>query len=331
MSAYYGWARCPGTCGEWIQGAKEGIPFLIGCPVNRYVEVETCCVKVQTLESGRRSPWQFSMQKAKTEKALNLLAKRFDFDCRGRVNFCSELPVGKGMASSTADLSAVMAAVLTSLGIAWEPLDLARIALTIEPSDPVMFPGITEFAHQDGKYVRELGPNVPAQLLVLDWGGTLDTQRFNARSDLNVHYRRHESLIQKALSVFYEGMVHSDLEKLAYASTISAQCNQEINPKPYALELTHFVRSLGGLGMITAHSGTLLAGVFPPEMSELIKEEILENTRLQFNPAHIEWMETCNGGIQSLSCEEKSGNLRLSQRGDTNAWRKFARSSGEIR
>ncbi|AHF06305.1 GHMP kinase [Desulfitobacterium metallireducens] len=325
MSAYYGWARCPGTCGEWIQGAKNGTPFLIDCPVNRYVEVETRAVKHQervdsgegsedgpeyiAFETRGRSPWQLSDQKTKTEKALTLLAKQFDFECRGKVNFHSELPVGKGMASSTADLSAVMAAVLTSLKTPWKPEDIAHIALAIEPSDPVMFPGVTEFAHQDGKYIRELGPNVPALLLVLDGGGTLDTQRFNARSDLNGHYRKYESLIQKALAIFYEGIAHGDLEKMAYASTISAQCNQEINPKPYDDEFTHFVQSIGGLGMISAHSGTILAGVFPPEISPVKKAEILENTRFRFNPVHLEWMETCDGGIQSAALEEKLNNL----------------------
>lgn len=336
MSAYYGWARCPGTCGEWIQGAKDGTPFLIDCPVNRYVEVETRFVKEQhqeqqhekmnlgkcscpekhskniafeNLENRVKSSWQLSAQKVKTEKALNLLGERFKLFGRGQVNFQSELPVGKGMASSTADLSAVLASVLTSLQIPWEPEDIARIALEIEPSDPVMFPGITEFAHQDGKYVRELGPYVPATLLALDWGGTLDTQRFNARPDLNAHYRKNEALIQKALTIFYEGIAHSDLEKLAYASTISAQCNQEINPKPYEQELIHFVRSLGGLGLITAHSGTILAGVFPPEISGDQKAQILDNTRFRFRPVHIEWMESCNGGVQSSTIEEKQSKL----------------------
>lgn len=318
MSAYYGWARCPGTCGEWIQGAKEGTPFLVDCPVNRYVEVETqftnnfSCpgdhtenIAFNNFENETKSSWQLSARKIKTEKALTLLEERFKLSGRGRVNFLAELPVGKGMASSTADLSAVMGSVLSSLQIPWESEDIARLALKVEPSDPVMFPGITEFAHQDGKYVRELGPNVPATLLVLDWGGTLDTQRFNARPDLNAHYRKNEALIQKALTIFYEGMTHSDLEKLAYASTISAQCNQEINPKPYARELIDYVRGLGGLGIITAHSGTILAGVFQPEMSVVQRNAIMENTRIRFKPSHIDWMETCNGGVQSSSIEGK--------------------------
>ncbi|HVJ48287.1 GHMP kinase [Desulfitobacterium sp.] len=331
MSSYYGRARCPGTCGEWIQGAKEGTPFLIDCPVDRYVEVETRCVRLPQ-KAGKRGSWQLPAHKRKTEKALALLAERFDFKCEGRVNFCSELPVGKGMASSTADLSAVMAAALSSLGISWEPVDLARIALAIEPSDPVMFPGLTEFAHQDGKYIRKIGANVPAQLLVLDWGGTLDTQSFNARSELNVHYRKNEGRIQKALTIFDEGIAHSDLEKLAYAGTISAQCNQEINPKPYAAELLHLVQQIGGLGMITAHSGTLLAGVFPPNLSVLQKKEILENIRFHFNPVNIEWMETRNGGIQSFSTEGEWEDTKLEQKGgDTNAWGQLTRSSGEIR
>lgn len=303
MDTYSGWARCPGTCGEWIQGAKEGTPFLIDCPVDRYVEVEASLVKVQGGQglTAKRGNWQLSSQKTKTAKALNLLAKQFDIQCRGKVNFHSELPVGKGMASSTADLSAAMAAVLSSLKIPWTPQDLVHIALDIEPSDPVMFPGVTEIAHQDGKYVRELGNNVPAMLLVFDWGGTLDTQRFNARADLQEHYRKHETLIRKALAIFYEGIDRSDLEKMAYAGTISAQCNQGINPKPYMQEILRVVRSLGGLGMITAHSGTLLAGVFASELSSYQQEAILENIRDQFNPVQIEWMKTCNGGIQSAA------------------------------
>lgn len=315
MSEYYGWAQCPGTCGEWIQGAKEGIPFLIDCPVNRYVELETYCVTLPGIENSEQiftrdyfnqGLWQLSQQKTKTENALKLLAEHVGLNLKGRVKFHSELPVGKGMASSSADLSAAMAAVLTSLGVSWRPEDLVKIALSIEPSDPVMFPGIVEFAHQDGKYIRELGSNASAQLVVLDWGGTLNTQRFNALSELKAHYRKNESTIRKALQIFDEGIAHADLEKLAYASTISAQCNQEINPKPFTQELIRFVIKVGGLGILTAHSGTITAGVFSPEISAHQKEEILDSLRKHYKPAHCEWMETRNGGIKSGSPRDKS-------------------------
>lgn len=314
MSEYYGWAQCPGTCGEWIQGAKEGIPFLIDCPVNRYVELETYCVtlpgkensvQIFTRDNLNEGLWQLSQQKTKTENALKLLAEHVGLNLKGRVKFHSELPVGKGMASSSADLSAAMAAVLTSLGVSWRPEDLAKIALTIEPSDPVMFPGIVEFAHQDGEYIRKLGSNASAQLVALDWGGTLNTQRFNAHSELKAHYRKNESTILKALQIFNEGIAHADLEKLAYASTISTQCNQEINPKPFTQELIQFVIKVGGLGILTAHSGTITAGIFPPEISTRQKEEILESLQAQFKPARIEWMETQNGGIKSVSLKDK--------------------------
>lgn len=315
MNEYYGWAQCPGTCGEWIQGAKEGSPFLIDCPVNRYVELETYCTtlpgeenleRICTSDPLNEGLWQISPQKTKTEHALMLLAEHVGLNFRGRVKFNSELPVGKGMASSSADLSAAMAAVLTSIGLSWKPEDLVKIALTIEPSDPVMFPGIVEFAHQDGKYIRELGSNASAHLLVLDWGGTLDTQRFNALSELKVHYRKNEPKIQKALHIFYEGIAHADLEKMAYASTISAQCNQEINPKPFTQEFIRFVQKMGGLGIVTAHSGTITAGIFPPKISVRQKEEILESLRVHFKPAHSEWMQTQNGGIKSVSLRDKS-------------------------
>lgn len=306
MKGLTGWARCPGTCGEWVQGAKNGIPFLIGCPVNRFVKARAK-IRIsdrnanEEVESSDLRGWKWSLPegKEKTRLALGKFVKKHSLPpFKGQIELTSELPTGKGMASSTADMIAAMVAVAHSFQIPWDAEMLARLVLEVEPTDPVMFEGITEFAHRDGSYVKSLGPVIPAHLLMMDWGGSLDTQSFNARHGLSDHYQKNELEIRAALSLFYEGMEKEDLEKITRASTVSARCNQEINPKPEFEDFLSWVYHMGGLGVITAHSGTLLAGVFPYNLPLTLRRNIQAEARVRFRAEAVEWIETYGGGIQ---------------------------------
>lgn len=306
MKGLSGWAKCPGTCGEWIQGAKDGIPFLIGCPVNRFVEAKAEILSTN-ISGGNYVQhqelqdwiWKLPKSKEKTRQALQQFSKDRGLPYfTARISMESQLQTGKGMASSTADMIAAVCALANALDITCEPEELARLVLEIEPTDPIMFEGVTEFAHRDGSYIKPLGPKIPAQLLMLDWGGFLDTQAFNARKDLPGHYRKYEQRIKSALSLFYEGMAQRDLEKIAQASTISARCNQEINPKPLFEDILTWVLAKGGLGVVTAHSGTLLAGVFPAHLSLTEQKNLQRESRIHFCPDRVEWSETSDGGIK---------------------------------
>lgn len=288
-------AHCPGACGEWIQGAREGVPFLVDCPIDRQVTVFASYA-----ENGkdRIRP----QNKKKAYKALKMLTSaRADTEGRIGVEYLTELPEGKGMASSTADIAALSAAVIRlQSGRDAEPEELLRLALQVEPSDSVMFPGITEIAHVDGRFCKILGDYVPARFLALDWGGEIDTVGFNARNDLPAHYRRSEREIAQALTLVRTGIQAQDLEKLAYGATISARCNQEINPKPHFESFLAWVKRAGGMGVITAHSGSLLAAVFScdhdmtfleMEAKERFKPEFMEIFQAQGGGVDIKWQE----------------------------------------
>lgn len=288
MEVGSGQARCPGTCGEWVQGARAGVPFLVDCPINRFSEAT---VRLST----RSSHWQVPRGKDKVDQVLKLIiAEQGLTGFSGQVTFSSELPSGKGMASSTADIVAAAAATLTAIGETPDPEKLARWALEVEPSDSVMFPGITEINHVHGDYYRVLGPAIPAQFLALDWGGFVNTLDFNARQDLAAHYRRCEPEIRQAYDLVWQGVVSEDLEKLALGSTISARCNSEINPKPQFEKFYTWVRRRGGLGVITAHSGTILAGVFEPDIT--LNDLILEAKEV-FRPLYMDYFQAHGNGI----------------------------------
>ncbi|KUO75818.1 MAG: GHMP kinase [Desulfosporosinus sp. BRH_c37] len=293
MDFAIGLARCPGTCGEWVQGARKGIPFLVDCPIDRFSEAR---VALDMHATG----WDLPLGKTKALQVLELLKDDLGLSSlSGKVEFLQQLPEGKGMASSTADITAVVAAALLALGQDPVPERLAHFALRIEPSDSVMFPGITEIEHVQRHKHRVLGPSVPALFLALDWGGTIDTRVFNARPGLAVHYRRYETEIARAYGLAREGIAQIDLEKLAVAGTISAQCNLEINPKSQFKPFVTWVLQKGGLGVVTAHSGTLLAGVFP--LNDFSGQEVRKNLRLEaqqrFTPEYLDLFHSHSGGI----------------------------------
>lgn len=293
MDFTIGLVRCPGTCGEWVQGARKGIPFLVDCPIDRFSEARVALDMYATA-------WDIPLGKTKALQVLELLKEDLGLpSLSGKVEFLQQLPEGKGMASSTADITAVVAAALIALGEDPVPERLAHFALRIEPSDSVMFPGITEIEHVQRHKHRVLGPSVPALFLALDWGGAIDTRVFNARPGLAEHYRRYEDEIARAYGLAREGIEQIDLEKLAVAGTISARCNLEINTKSQFEPFVAWVLQKGGLGVVTAHSGTLLAGVFP--LDEFSSQEVRKNLRLEahqrFAPAYLDLFHSHSGGI----------------------------------
>ncbi|AFM41396.1 putative kinase involved in propanediol utilization [Desulfosporosinus acidiphilus SJ4] len=293
MNVSVGLARCPGTCGEWVQGAHKGIPFLVDCPIDRFSEIRVTV----DLFSNR---WELPSQKTKVLQVLNFLKEDLDLPALGgEVEFLQQLPEGKGMASSTADISAAAAALLLALNQNPSSEQLMKLAMRIEPSDSVMFPGITAFDHVQGHNYKILGTTVPAIFLALDWGGSIDTKLFNARPGLSEHYRRFEETIGRAYKLACEGIEQGDLEKLAIAGTMSAQCNLEMNPKPQFKPFLDWVLKNNGLGVVTAHSGTLLAGVFPS--SESVERTFHNDLRCEiqrrFNPVYLDFFKSHPGGI----------------------------------
>jgi len=166
----------PGACGELVQGTLDGEqPFLISCPIDRFSVAEV------ELTSERRG-WSCPPDTPKSVTALQaMLARLGHTEMGGQLRIRSDLPRAKGMASSTADIAATVYALAEALGEGVEPWEVARIALSVEPSDSLMFPGLALFDHRSGQVYEDLGPAPPLEVVVLDFGGTVDTLAYNRR------------------------------------------------------------------------------------------------------------------------------------------------------
>ena len=246
--------RCPGSCGELVQGTADGLNFLVTCPIDLYSQVT-----VDLSPSGRTTP----PAGPKTREAVRrTLAYLGIVVADVAIEVKSELPAGKGMASSSADIAAACLATALAAGRTIEPAEICRIALDIEPTDGIFLSGITQIDHVTGKLLRSLGTPPPITIAVLDAGGEVDTIDFNQRSDLGSLNRRKEPEVQRALQLVEQGVRNGDAALVGAGATLSARANQPILCKPALERIIEISRSYGAVGVNAAHSGTVLGVLF---------------------------------------------------------------------
>ena len=218
-----------------------------------------------TVEISRGSGRVFAPVHApKASRAVALALERFarsDVDASLRLS--SPLPRGKGMASSTADVSAAIAATAAALGYKDDlnPEEIARLALSIEPSDGLMLPGVSMFDHRNGAVARTLGPAPPMRVVVLDFGGSIDTLAFN-NIDREDTLRRLQPTFEEALALIIRGIERCRPQDVAVGATLSAIANQRALYKPQLESVMRLADDLGALGVNVAHSGAVLGMLF---------------------------------------------------------------------
>lgn len=243
--------RAPGVCGELAQGVIEGIHFLVTCPVDFYSRVR---VDLYSDGPGVEAPEDCDKAAAAVRRALSQLKNA---KVRAKVTINNPIPRGKGMASSSADLAAAIAATGLALGQELTPYQIAQIALSIEPTDGIMIPGVALFDHRAGIIRESLGPPPPMEIVALDLGGTVDTVQFNMVD----RFQRWESVDQQtteALRLLRLGITNEDPVLVGQGATISAEASQAVLAKPRLGEVKEFAESVGAVGVNVGHSGTIM-------------------------------------------------------------------------
>ncbi|MGD0623036.1 MAG: GHMP kinase [Thermacetogeniaceae bacterium] len=315
-----GTALVPGTCGELVQGTLSGTNFLVTCPVNWFSRVTVTTGADRSVPSTPStrdgSPLDtirpdapvmnedaspgagrivFPAERIKTAQAVRKTLDREGYPNLGAViDVASSLPIGKGMGSSTADLSAACYAVATALNRRLTPEAVAEIALSIEPSDGTFSTGIILIDHVDGRLFERIGEPFPLGLLVLDFGGAVDTLEFHRRSDLAELNAANEPVIRQALQLVRDGFQRQDPGKLGEGATMSALANQRILPKSHLEAIIDHVLVRGAYGVNVAHSGTVVGILLPPGREA--DEQLIRGLRTRFSEIRDHYSLRLTGG-----------------------------------
>ncbi|WP_318505947.1 kinase [Bacillus sp. T3] len=289
---------CYGTFGELVQGVLDKSPFLITLPIPSLKSEATFFPNFSSTEIIG------SPNKAKAIAACEKLLQHFMIDIGGTLIINSNIKVGKGLASSSADIVAAMRAVADSFNLTLSEELISCIAIEVEPTDGVMYPDSVAYDFLNGKLIENLGPIPPYHLIGFDFGGVVDTIAFNKiPKDYSLNDK---CMFLKAYELAKKGIKNSDLSLLCVASTISATINQKFLPKPLFAEFEQLAHSYGG-GIVCAHSGTVIGILVEPNLNktkELIKHIELELKKKQ--GVGIKPILFVNGNSIETLCEEQS-------------------------
>ena len=281
--------RCPGSCGELVHGTAAGMNFLVTCPVTVYsqVSVELSTERKTDLQAGDKT----LQAVRRTLEYLGLPWQNVE------VRIESDLPLGKGMASSSADISAACLATALAAGRRIDPQAICDIALGIEPTDGIFLPGITLIDHVSGKVRRPLGQPPAISLAIFDAGGEVDTIDFNQRSDLALLNLAKEPQVLDALQMVEEGLRTGDCALIGEGATLSALANQTILFKPALEGIIELSRSFGAIGVNAAHSGTVIGVMFADAAAKGIGACVAEIRRQYPDVRYFTQARLTSGGL----------------------------------
>ncbi|MBC3900964.1 GHMP kinase [Acetobacterium malicum] len=243
----------PGTCGEYIQGWYDGNPCLVSSPIDRYSRI--------TIAEG---PGNLETLKPKTRKQVEAVLRRFAIPQREKEHLhftmTSDIPLEKGMASSTADIAGMAAGLSAYFGLDLTQADIGSLCTGIEPSDNLMFERLNLFNHISGSVLKEFDGTVEADILIIDFHGGIDTMTFNETQD---DYSPDDlATFAEIVAQFEKGVRTKSLKDIGAACTKSALLNQKRLKKNYLDCLISLSRDFGGLGTVIGHSGTVIGVMY---------------------------------------------------------------------
>lgn len=263
-------ARCHGTVGELWQGPVEdaGGPAelgLVAFPVPLSSEVSfTACDGCPSCETS------FARLRPLQRAAVSSYAEARDETLpRGLWDHASELPVGVGMSSSTADIVAAVRCAATVLGRVADGPTLQDVMWRIERSDPVHLDHPVVYLSARQHVARSFGPVALPFDAVYTYRGAVNTADVT-ETVLLEHYAEHRDAYATTFDVLCTALAAGNVVAVARVATTSARLAQEYLFDPVVDTLLAEYERVGAAGVVRAHSGTAAGLLFtgPPRPAE---------------------------------------------------------------
>ncbi|GGX53449.1 kinase [Streptomyces noursei] len=241
-----------GTFGELLQGVlpEEDGDFLVTLPVARWAMARF------TYDPDSDALRVDPPHKTKALRLAREIVQDVDRPAGGVLTIESAIPEGKGLASSSADLVATARAVANALDEPMPPRRIESHLARIEPTDGVLYPAVVAFHHRSVRLRARLGSLPPMTVVGADEGGAVDTTHFNTvpKPFTAADKREYARLLDRLT----RAVARRDLAEVGRVATASARMNQVLRHKWSLEPMVEICRQVGGLGVVTGHSGTVI-------------------------------------------------------------------------
>jgi len=256
-----GHGRCPLVLGECIQGRFGAGPhFLVTTPIDLHSTAE---FEPRPEAAGVVvEPEQCSKSRVAVERFL----EKHGLPGGGRLEIIRPLRPALGFGTSTADITSVLRAAAAAYSIPLEPEEISAIAVGIEPTDGSMHPGCVAYAHRQGRLLEDFGPMPRLRALVLLEGDGVETSTFDLERRDFLYSERDQETLSIGWEMVREAHRLGNVRPMAEAGVLSAKINQQLLVKPVLDEALDVFACVEASGLFIAHTGTLIAFVFDPDL-----------------------------------------------------------------
>ncbi|WP_342723895.1 GHMP kinase [Bradyrhizobium sp. B097] len=207
-------------------------------------------------------------EKTKALRAVALLLNRIGERSSGlSVRIRSNIPIGYGLGSSTADIVAALTSAASALGASLCPADLLKLAVSAEQaSDGTMFTSRAVLAaHREGVLLEEFARPLPPMGLI-----SINSSPDNPLLTLDFPPAPYETTdvdhFDDLRRTLRQAVAEGDQALLAKVATESALINQRYLPQPGLPDILDIARANGALGIQVAHSGRMLGLILPANL-----------------------------------------------------------------
>lgn len=242
---------CPASCGEFVQGILDNEEYLSSYAIDMF--------SIASLEEKKED---INLGSKKSRKAIEKVFEKFNIPIEESKNISldlkSNIPIGKGMASSTADIGATIKATLSILNKKLNDEEISLIASEIEPTDSIILYKNSIFNPINGSVKKYLSSFDNGRVIILEPKEILETKIIRSNPNyLNIKLEN-KSIIKKSFNLLEKGLENNDLKLIGEACTLSSLANENIHKKPYLNEIIEISQNMNAYGVNIAHSGTVI-------------------------------------------------------------------------
>ncbi len=276
LAPFVGYGKSFASFGEVVQGrTSDGQDFLVTLPIDMWSLCELKCTPIN-------GPLVVECRLEKSQAVLYhvLAALGIDRGYHLECLFTRNIPVGKGLSSSTADMLATLRAVQEVFGFLFTDSFISNLFGGIEPHDALHFNSSVAYNHRQGRLIENFGYIPRFTIIAVDGGGVVDTLSYNRTltfsPDIMSRFDRLFDRLRAAYAARHDGQI-------AACATESARIHLERTGSDLLKKSFSAMETFSPLGIVATHSGTCVGFLYDREVGFSRIEKIADGLRHHFS------------------------------------------------
>lgn len=251
-----GYGKSFASFGEIVQGrTSDEEDFLVTLPIDLWSTCELTCTPI-------RGPLVIECELPKSQATVAQVLERLGLHTGFHIGiqFTRNIPIGKGLSSSTADMLAALRALQEVFGFLLTDAFVSRLFHEIEPHDALHYNNSVVYNHRKGRLICNLEYIPSFALVCVDKGGIVDTVAYNK---IKVFASKHMQAFDTLLGDLIAAFETVDDAAIADCATRSARLHVEMTEDNFLHACLEAADMDGIMGVQATHSGTCAGFLFP--------------------------------------------------------------------